>query len=209
MTYPPPQGAQPYPPQQPQPQGGYAYPPQQPAPPQGGYAYPPPQPPQQQPYAPPQFGPPQQPQQPYPPQQIPYPQQQGPYPPQQGQQPWTGGPPPVAPQPSGGGRSVMGILKGIGTVVVLVAVGIAWIAGLDDADSAEVGDCMTNHGNTISPDLEVVDCGTAEAEFTVSAVHEDTTDTELCSEGTVAYTETITRRRGSDTSFVLCLTETP
>ncbi|MFF4950692.1 LppU/SCO3897 family protein [Streptomyces chattanoogensis] len=88
----------------------------------------------------------------------------------------------------------------------MIFLAVGWVSSWNDADTAEVGDCMKNNGTTINPDLEVVDCGTAEAKFKVKEVHSDTTDMSVCPTGTTAYAESQHRRRGSDTKFVLCLT---
>ncbi|AJT65786.3 hypothetical protein T261_4129 [Streptomyces lydicus] len=114
---------------------------------------------------------------------------------------------PVPPQYSRPRRSPKAILKAIGVVIVLIVLAVGWVSSWDDADTAEVGDCMKNNGNTINPDLQVVDCGTAEAKFKVKEVHSDTTDMSVCPVGTTAYAESQHRRRGSDTKFVLCLTK--
>ncbi|WP_199836277.1 LppU/SCO3897 family protein [Streptomyces sp. NRRL F-4489] len=194
----PPQGPNPYG-QQPYGQAPYGQQPYGQAPyPQG------PQPPQA-PYGQPQGGPP-----PggysYPPQpQAPYGQQPQPGYPQAPQQPYPQGGAPVPPQPARTGKSPKAILKGIVVAVGVIVIGVAWVSSWNDADTAKVGDCIKNEGNEIKPDLKVVDCGTAEATYKVTAVHADTTDTKLCPENTTAYAETQHRRRASDTRFVLCL----
>lgn len=190
----PPQGQNPYGQapygQQPYGQSPYPQAPQAPQPPhgqpQGGYAYPP------------------QPQAPYGQQQPGYPQagQQ-----QAGQQQYIPQGAPVPPPPPARKRSPMAILKAVGIALALIVIAGFWVASWNDADTAEVGDCMKNNGNQINPDLEVVDCGTSEAEYKVKEVHNDTTDGTLCPTATIPYTESQHRRRGSDTRFVLCLTE--
>ncbi|MFK0289098.1 hypothetical protein ACIQU6_01255 [Streptomyces sp. NPDC090442] len=195
----PPQGQNPYgqPPYGQQPYGQPPYP-QPPQPPQAAYGPPPGGQPQGGP--PPQGGYayPQQPQPPYgqqPPQGYP----------QAPQQPFPQGGAPVPPPSARQGRSPKAILKGIVVVVGLIVIGVAWVSSWHDADTAKAGDCMKNEGNEIKPDLKVVDCGTAEAKYKVTAVHTDTTDTSLCPSDTNAYSEVQHRRRASDTRFVLCL----
>ncbi|MCF6522196.1 hypothetical protein [Streptomyces sp. JJ36] len=137
-----------------------------------------------------------------PPQGNPYGQQQpygqNPY----GQQPAGGFPggapvPPAPPAQGGGKKKAIGGIVG-GVVVLALAIG-GWIAGQDDADQAEAGDCVVNNGTSFKPDVEVVECGTAKAEFEVVEKHdgEGTCDRTKYAE----YTET----KGSDTLFTLCL----
>ncbi|MEU9009212.1 hypothetical protein AB0D12_05365 [Streptomyces sp. NPDC048479] len=184
MTYPPQQGPGAY--GHPDP---YAQQPQQPYPPQPGYGYP-----QQQ-------------QQPYPQQPQPgygHPQQQGqPYPPQQQQ--W--GTPPPAPSSRGGGLGAKTILKIIVAVIALIVFAIAYFMSQDDADKAEVGDCMKNSGSTANADLEVVDCGDSKAAYKVTEVLPNTTDTSRCKSDLTYVEQTRGGRRSSGKQFVLCLNE--
>jgi hypothetical protein len=182
-----------YPPQQAQ--GAYGHPdpyaqqPQQPYPPQPGYGYPQ----QQQPY-------PQQPQPGYG-----HPQQQmQQYPPQQQ---WGAPPPPATSRR--GGLDTKTILKIIVAVIAVIAFGIFYLLSQDDADKAEAGDCMKNSGSTVTPDLEVVDCGDTKAAYKVVEVHPDTTDRNLCKgKSDLGYFEqTSGGRRSSGKQFVLCLDE--
>ncbi|MFD9031024.1 hypothetical protein ACFVZW_07740 [Streptomyces sp. NPDC059567] len=158
----------------------------------------------------------QQPPQGYPPQPgYGYPQQQT-YPPQQHmqmqpppqQQQWTAPPQPAPPSRSGG-IGIMKILKGIGVVIVLIVCAVAYFASQDDADHAEAGDCLKNTGSTVSPDLQVVECGGAEATYKVVEVIPDTLDTTKCEgKSDVGYLEqTRGGRRSSGKQFVLCLDE--
>ncbi|WP_459179459.1 LppU/SCO3897 family protein [Streptomyces sp.] len=172
----------------PPPQGGYPQQPQQPYPPQGGYPYPPQQ----------QQG------QPYPPQ---------PYPPQQQQwgAPAPGGPtPPPPPAPPRGDDSndlVKNLIKVVGLLVVVGVIwaGASWL-GADDAKYAASGDCMHNSGTTNAPDLNIVDCNSADAQFKVAAVHKNTGLLSVCDDQYTAYKETSGTRRKKRT-VVLCLTE--
>jgi hypothetical protein len=131
-----------------------------------------------------------QPQQPY--------GQQSPY----GQQPFGQQPggvpmaPPPAPQRGGKGKK---ILIGVAVVVALVGAGGAYLAGQDDADQAAKGDCVINRGSDVSPDVEVVDCSSSEAEYKVAEKHDGDGD---CDRSKYAqYSET----EGSDVLFTLCL----
>ncbi|MFF3288602.1 hypothetical protein [Streptomyces sp. NPDC003023] len=180
MTYPPQQGQGPY--GQPAPYG------QQPQQPQPGYGYP-----QQQPSQP-AYG--------YPQQQ---PQPGNGY--QQPQQQWGAPPPP--PAPSRGGLSLKKKFQIVVAVLAVIAFGVFWFLGRDDADTAKAGDCLKNSGTQTNPDLQVVECGGAEAAYKVVSVHSDTTDQTIC-EGKADigyYEQTSGGRRSSGKSFVLCLNE--
>lgn len=197
MTYPPQQDPGPYGQQSPQ----QPYPPQQQQP---GYGYPPPQP---------GYGTPQQ---PYPPHQAqqPYGGQPGGPPPQGMPPPGTppqGTPPQGPPQNMSGGKKTFLAVRNL--IIIVVALGA--LAGLkfgwdkifeSDAKAAAVGDCLENKGSNFDPDMESADCGSTAAEFKVAAVHDDTSDTDLCDpKKYVAYTETSGGRK-SRSSVVLCLT---
>ncbi len=159
-------------------------------------------PPPQAPYGQPQAGyaQPQQPQAPYGYQQ---PQPGYPAPPQQ---PYMQGGAPVPPPRPAKNRSPKAILKGIGIVFVLIAFAFFWITSLDDADSAEVGDCVKKSASSLDDGLKVVDCGTSEAQYKVTAVHNDTSDPSVCPAGESAYSKSVQRRKRADTHMVLCLT---
>ncbi|MFC9295410.1 hypothetical protein ACFTWH_28350 [Streptomyces sp. NPDC057011] len=151
----------------------------------------------------------QQPPQGYPPQQgMGYPQQQGQPPYGGAPQQWSA-PPPPAPPSRTGGLGVMKILKIIGVVIALIVVAVGYFLSQDDADHAEVGDCLKNNGTTISPDLQVVKCGEATAKYKVVEVIADTLDSSKC-EGKADmgyYEQTRGGRRSSGKQFVLCLNE--
>ncbi|MEU7555556.1 hypothetical protein AB0B01_24995 [Streptomyces sp. NPDC044571] len=155
----------------------------------------------------------QQPPQGYPPQpgfpqqqaQPPYgaaPQQM--YPPQQQ---WAA--PPPAPPARSGGMGFLKILKIIGVVIALIVVAVGYFLSRDDADQAKVGDCLKNNGSTVSPDLQVVKCGTTGAAYKVVEVIPGTLDSARCEgKSDIGYHEqTSGSRRRSGKQFVLCLNE--
>ncbi|MEV7466626.1 hypothetical protein AB0O20_08955 [Streptomyces kronopolitis] len=190
MTTPPHQGAHPY---------GQAPYGQQPygQPPYGQSPYP--QAPAPHPsYVPPQggYGHPAQP-------QAPYGQQPG-YPMAPPQPFMQGGSP--APPPRPARRSARTVLRGIGLIIGLILIAVAWISSMDDAESAEVGDCVHKSSSSLDDGLEVVDCGTSKAQYKVTAVHDGATDTSVCPAGQPAYVKETHRRRRADTAMVLCLT---
>ncbi len=167
-------------------------------------------PPQGNPYA---QGQPQAPQQPQ--GQNPFSQGQPGFPQQAGQ---PGFPPPgapyapVPPQPARRKPSFK-TLKNIVIAVVIVGVAVGgYIASRDDATTAAVGDCM-HRGNSsdTDPDLEVVDCGDASAQYVVLAKVEgsfsELTAESKCAEKArdfqYSYTES-----GSGSDFLLCLKDT-
>ncbi|MFD4986047.1 hypothetical protein [Streptomyces sp. NPDC058374] len=142
-----------------------------------------------------------QPQQGVPPQGVP-PQgfpQQGPY--------AAPGMPGAAPEPPR--RNKKNIVRIVGACVVLAVIAGGWLASRDDAKTAAVGDCM-HRGNDDdnNPDLEVVECGSGQAEYKVLAKIEGKftgmiaqSKCEAEAKGfKYAYTET-----GDSKSFVLCL----
>ncbi|MCL6297317.1 LppU/SCO3897 family protein [Streptomyces kronopolitis] len=164
----------------------------------------------QQPYGQPPFGQSPYPQAPAPhpsyvPPQAPYGQQPQPGYPMAPQQPFLqGGPPTPPPRPAK--RSARTVLRGIGLIIGLILIAVAWISSMDDAESAEVGDCVHKSSSSLDDGLEVVDCGTSKAQYKVTAVHDGTTDTSVCPAGQPAYVKETHRRRRADTAMVLCLT---
>lgn len=151
---------------------------QQPPPPQGGYGYPP-----------------QQGQPGMAPQPSPYINQGG----------APAGPIPTQ-RPRRGGKS---ILRFAGALIGIAVIVGGWYASRDDANTASVGDCM-HQGNSDpnNPDLEVVDCGSSKAQYTVLAkikgTYGETAANDKCkaeaNDFQYTYTET-----GDGESFLLCL----
>ncbi|MFJ1563882.1 LppU/SCO3897 family protein [Streptomyces erythrochromogenes] len=94
-----------------------------------------------------------------------------------------------------------------GAVVALAVVAVVWFVSRDALDRAEAGDCLTNEGNLIFPDMRVVGCGDSDAQFKVIRVYPDTKDPSLC-EGLsdIGFNEELDRNRHrSDRQFVLCI----
>ncbi|GGV76355.1 hypothetical protein AB0D65_20425 [Streptomyces griseoloalbus] len=151
-------------------------------------------------------------------QQQPYgqPQGQAPYPPQGGfpqQAGQPGFPPPGAPvpPPQQGRKLSFKTIKNI--VIVLIVAGVAiggYISSQDDAQTAAVGDCM-HRGSTDdnNPDLEVVDCADAKAQYKVLAKIEGSFLTETlasskCEAEAKDFQYTYTES-GDSKDFLLCL----
>ncbi|MET8943212.1 hypothetical protein ABZX30_06395 [Streptomyces sp. NPDC004542] len=144
---------------------------------------------------------------PYPPQgQAPYPPQgQAPYPPQPGV--------PYAPVPPQAPKRKVSFKTIKNIVIVVVALGVAiggYVASRDDANTAKVGDCM-HRGSTsdTDPDLEVVDCGSAKAQYVVLAKIKGTYSTETlasskCEAAAKDFKYTYTES-GDGSDFLLCL----
>ncbi|MCX4882080.1 hypothetical protein [Streptomyces sp. NBC_00847] len=153
----------------------------------------------QQPYGQPQG------QAPYPPQGA-YPQQPGqPGFPQQGAAPYATVPPQPSRKPSF--KTIKNIV--IVAVVACVAIG-GYIASRDDADTAKVGDCMHRGSTSASdPDLEVVDCSSAKAQYVVLAKIKGSYTTEIefstkCEAAAKDFKYTYTES-GDSSDFLLCL----
>jgi hypothetical protein len=129
------------------------------------------------------------------PQQQPYPQQQQPYPPQQQyqQQPFQ-----QQPEPKKKSVVVRILTAVVGIVVAgLVVYGINYFTS--DVAQSKAGDCASLTGTTTKPEFKTVDCGAAEANYTVARVLGSTS--ESCGGTYDEYTETASR--GPDTK--LCL----
>lgn len=116
--------------------------------------------------------------------------------------------PPPAPQRRVG-KKVARFLGFIAVAVVigLVKWGIGWWATSTDAETTSVGACLHNEGTETSPDLNEVDCGSGNAEFTVVEKFDGTSDDTKCEavtkEWTVSYIQS-----GGGHDVVLCLKET-
>ncbi|MFD8634412.1 hypothetical protein [Streptomyces sp. NPDC059533] len=166
--------------------------------------------------------PPQQGPGPYPGRPGPYGQQPQGYPPQPGQgfpqqhgQPPYGGAPqqqwgaPPAPPARSGGMGILKKLKIVGIVIAVIVVAVGYFLSQDDADHAKAGDCLKNNGTVISPDLQVVKCGDANATFKVVEVIPDTLDSSKCEGKSDSgyYEQTSGSRRRSGKQFVLCINQ--
>ncbi|HVK20426.1 MAG TPA: hypothetical protein VM677_03615 [Actinokineospora sp.] len=97
--------------------------------------------------------------------------------------------------------------KSIGRKILIYVVGLLVAGGVvygiqyftSDAAQAKAGDCAAVSGTTSKPDFKTVDCGAAEANYTIGKVLSSTT--ESCGGTYDEYVETA--RRGPDSK--LCL----
>lgn len=105
--------------------------------------------------------------------------------------------------PADPGRPIFLRPTALGLLIPVILVGGSWLLLHNDPEYAEVGDCVHNSGDAFIPDVSVVDCGSAKAEYEVVGRFEGTTDTGLCH----AYPRTVAafhEEQGS-TKYVLCL----
>ena len=97
-----------------------------------------------------------------------------------------------------------GIVARILTAIVGIAVAGAVVYGINyftsDAAQSKAGDCASVTGTSTKPEFKTVDCGSAEANYTIGQVL-DSTSAKCASEYYDEYTETA--RRGPDSK--LCL----
>ncbi|MFF0390446.1 hypothetical protein ACFYS8_17405 [Kitasatospora sp. NPDC004615] len=96
-----------------------------------------------------------------------------------------------------------GVLKYGGMLVLIVAalLGAAYFAR-DTPAAAKAGDCAHNAGTESKPDVSLVDCGSADAEFTVLKVVHGADEHECETEPALVATYVETRR---SSVLVLCL----
>lgn len=114
-------------------------------------------------------------------------------------------------EPSGGfqqpmvpGKPIMRRAAAVGVLIPLALAGAVVTAVVmdDSAGTASAGDCVRNNGTTISPDIAVVECGSAEAQFKVAERHDGTAQ---CDRN--RYSEY--REYGGSSDFTLCLEPLP
>ncbi|MEC4570494.1 LppU/SCO3897 family protein [Streptomyces virginiae] len=121
----------------------------------------------------------------------------------------TEAPQPSAPPAPARSRTalVAKIAVSAGVAIALGAGAVYWFAGRDDLDRAEVGDCVTNHGNLIFPDMRLVGCGAPDAQFKVVRVFPDTKDDAQClGLADFGFNEELdNNRHRSGRQFTLCL----
>ncbi|MFE5186678.1 hypothetical protein [Streptomyces sp. NPDC056628] len=135
--------------------------------------------------------------------QAPYPQQpSAPGVPPQGAAPFAPIPP-EQPRRKVSFKTVKNILVGVGIVTAIV---VGYITSLDDANQANVGDCLKSASSS-SDEMEVVDCTSSEAEAKVLKKIDGTytsftaeTECRKVSDATSFYAQT-----GDGDNFLLCL----
>ncbi|MFF9209336.1 MULTISPECIES: hypothetical protein [unclassified Streptomyces] len=120
--------------------------------------------------------------------------------------------PPPAPLPPAkkGGKKALRIIGGV-LVAILIALvkfgafaGLGWFTSRDDAETTSVGSCMHNKGTNSDPDLEEVDCSSADAQYKVVQKHNFSSDTSKCTDPSapIAYWQS-----GGGHDVVLCMSE--
>ncbi|WP_344113969.1 LppU/SCO3897 family protein [Kribbella alba] len=80
---------------------------------------------------------------------------------------------------------------------------IVW-GNMGNPSSADVGQCVLNKGNSSAPNVEVVDCGSSDAQYRIIGRLENSSNADDC-EKFEGYTAAYTKETGSS-SYTLCLT---
>lgn len=91
----------------------------------------------------------------------------------------------------------------LGFLVPIAVIALIALSAQGSPKYASVGDCVQNKGTTDAPDVAVVDCGSADAEFKIVGKLKDSTnymDCEQFGDSTASYT----KEQGSS-KYTLCL----
>jgi hypothetical protein len=91
----------------------------------------------------------------------------------------------------------------LGLLIPVAVLALIVFANLNSTSNADVGQCVQNKGTSTNPNVKVVDCGSADAEYKIVGKIDDSTDDTQCeqfagSEASYVY------ERGS-TKYTLCL----
>lgn len=95
------------------------------------------------------------------------------------------------------------VLLPVALLVVAVIAGVT--AAANDPEYASVGDCVHNSGTTADPDVKVVDCGSADAEFKIVGKLSGTTDVEHCRDFAAQGAQAGYYQVQGSSKFMLCL----
>ena len=92
---------------------------------------------------------------------------------------------------------ILFLLLPIALIVLIV------FAAQGDPEYASEGECIQNKGTVSAPDVRVVDCGSADAEYKIVGKLDNSTNSDECEQFT-GYTVAYTEERGSS-KYTLCL----
>jgi hypothetical protein len=112
----------------------------------------------------------------------------------------------LAPKKSRGKKIIIGLVTIV--VVIGIKVGIGFAIGYAAADKpvhAKAGQCVHVTGGDTNPKVDTVDCGSADANYTVVSVVDNSFDTHAC-DNVEQATASLAQQLLSD-KFVLCLAE--
>jgi hypothetical protein len=93
--------------------------------------------------------------------------------------------------------AILGLLVPIAVIALLV-----W-GNMNSVSSADVGQCVRNNGTSSVPKVEVVDCGSSDAQYRIVGRLENSSNSEDCAKFD-GYTAAYTKENGSS-SYTLCL----
>lgn len=113
-------------------------------------------------------------------------------------------PVPGAPgQPMNPGKPLFRRPAILGFLVPIAVIAVIALSVQGNPKYAGVGDCVQNNGTTSAPDVAVVDCGSANAEFKIVGKLKDSTNYNDCEQFS-GYTASYTEEQGSS-KYTLCL----
>jgi hypothetical protein len=113
-------------------------------------------------------------------------------------------PVPGAPgQPMNPGKPLFRRAAILGLLIPVAIIGLIVFAAQRDPQYASVGECIHNKGTASAPEVSVIDCGSADAEFKIIGKLENSTNYNDC-EKFSGFTDAYTEEQGSS-KYTLCL----
>ena len=90
----------------------------------------------------------------------------------------------------------------LGLLIPVAVLALIVFANLNSPSNADVGACVQNKGTTSKPNVKVVDCGSADAEYKIVGKIDDSTDDTQCEQFAGAEASYV---KGGSSKYVLCL----
>ncbi len=91
----------------------------------------------------------------------------------------------------------------LGLLIPVAVIALIIFANLNSTSNADVGQCVQNKGTSSDPNVKVVDCGSADAEYKIVGKVDDSTDDSQCEQ--FAGSEASYVYQSGSTKYTLCL----